>query len=246
MSARRTLPIYGGFDEGPRPQARDQVADALAGGVDLLVVAERVAAHVDAIVARHAVAELPGEPRPACARGCSHCCHARVEATAPEIFLVARALRARGDPSVADGVAATAARLEGMEGRAHQRAQVRCALLGDDGACTVYAARPIGCRRAHSTDAAICKAVHEDPTLDVSVPFAPALQWTASALVLGWMEGCAHAGRPPHHYELHAALTIALRDADAEARFARGDDPLRSARTRAAEDLPSVLGSAGS
>jgi hypothetical protein len=86
--------------------------------------------------------------------------------------------------------------------------------------------------------------VHRDPTTDVRVPFAATLQWNVSSLVLGWLEGSEHAGRPPHHYELHAALAIALGDDNAEARFLAGEDPLRAARTRAAEDLPFALGNA--
>jgi Fe-S-cluster containining protein len=244
MPHRRTLPLYGGVDAGPRPDARDQVDSALRSGTDPMLVAERVAANVDAFYAEHAALDLPDEPKPACGRGCSHCCHTRVETTAPEVFLLARFLRAHPDAPRAERIVATAKTLEPLDGRGHHLAQIRCALLGDDGACTVYSARPIACRRAHSTDASVCAAVHRDPTLDVRISFAATLQSNTSSLVLGWLEGSAHAGRPPHHYELHAALVIALREDDAETRFVAGEDPLRVARTRAADDLPLVLGSA--
>jgi Fe-S-cluster containining protein len=245
MTSPRSLPIYGGVDAGPRPDARDQVRNVLASGVDPVTVAERVGANVDALVAHWAALDMPGEAKPACARGCSHCCHQRVEVTAPEVFLLARVLRARPDAARDARIAAIASAPEAMDGRAYHRKQVRCALLGDDGACTVYAARPIACRRHHSTDAAVCAAVHQDPALDARIPTAASLQWNVSALVLGWIEGLAHAGRPPHHHELHAALHVALADAGAEAAFLAGEDPLRPARTRAAEDLPVHLGVAG-
>jgi len=242
VTRRRLLPLYGGSDTGPRPEARAQVCAALEAGVDPTAVAERVAANVDAFVLEHAALDLPLEARPACARGCSHCCHARVEMTAPEVFVLARFVRA--DAGRSARVAATAKALEPLDGRGHHLAQIPCALLDDDGACRAYAARPIACRRAHSTDASVCADVHRDPTLDVRVPFAPTLQWNTSSLVLGWLEGLAHGGRPPHQYELHAALTIALAEGDAEARYLAGDDPLRRARTCAADDLPALLGSA--
>lgn len=244
VTSRRSLPIYAGVDAGPRPEAREQVRSALEAGMDPVAVAERVGTHVDAVVTRWVAMDVPGEARPSCARGCSHCCHARVEVTAPEVFLLARFLREHPDTARDARVAETARALRGMDGRAHHLAQVRCALLDDEGACSVYASRPIACRRAHSTDASVCAAVHREPTLDVRIPVAPTLQWNVSSLVLGWLEGSAHAGRPPHHYELHAALRIALEDAGAEARFVAGEEPLRLARTRAAEDLTAVLGRA--
>jgi Fe-S-cluster containining protein len=244
VTVRRSLPIYAGTDAGPRPEAREQVRVALEAGVDPIVVAERVAANVDALTAQWVALDVPGEAKPACARGCSHCCHGRVEVTAPEVFLLFRFLREHPDAARDVRIAETAAALEGLDGRAHHLAQVRCALLADDGSCSVYPARPIACRRAHSTDASACAAVHREPALDVRIPAAPSLQWNASSLVLGWLEGSMHAGRPPHHHELHAALHLALEDAGAEARFVAGEDPLRPARTRAAEDLTEVLGRA--
>jgi hypothetical protein len=229
---------------------REQVRNVLAAGVDPVTVAARVAANVDTLVAEWMAMDVPGEAKPACARGCSHCCHVRVEVTAPEVFLLARFLRAHPDAERDARIATTARAVAGMDGRAHHLAQIRCALLGEDGACTVYAARPIACRRAHSTDAAVCAAVHREPTLDVLVPAAPSLQWNASSLVLGWLEGYAHArdGRAPDHYELHAALVAATSTPDAEARFlaGEGEDALLPARTTAAEDLPRLPGRAGS
>jgi hypothetical protein len=244
VASRRLLPLYGGPDTGPRPEARAQVSAALTAGADPMLVVERVGANVDAFVAEHAALDIPDEPRPACARGCSHCCHARVEMTAPEVFVLARFLRQHPDDARASRVASTAALLEPLDGRGHHLAQIRCALLDEDGACSAYAARPIACRRAHSTDASVCASVRRDPTIDVRVPFSPTLQWNTSSLVLGWLEGSAHAGRPPHQYELHAALALALADDRAEASYIAGGDPLRPARTLAAEDLPTALGRA--
>jgi Fe-S-cluster containining protein len=222
---------------------REQVREALGAGASPVAVAERVAASLDEVMARWAALDVPGEAKPACARGCGHCCYVRVEVTAPEVFLLARYLRAHPDAQRDARIEATARALDGMDGRAHHLAQVRCALLGEDGACTAYAARPLACRRAHSTDASVCAAVHADPTLDVRIPSAQSLQWNASSLVLGWLEGCALAGRAPHHYELHAALRLAM-DPASEARFLAGEDPLRISRTVAADDLHRLLGRA--
>src|SRR5258708_6373537 len=219
---------------------REQVRNVLEAGVDPVTVDARVAANVDTLVTEWIAMDVPGEAKPACARGCAHCCHGRVEVTAPEVFLLARYLRAHPDDARDARIEATSRTIAGMDRRARHLAQVRCALLGEDDSCTAYAARPVACRRAHSTDAAVCAAVHREPTLDVRIPSAPSLEWNASSLVLGWLEGYALAGRSPDHYELHAALRIAMTTPDAEARFLGGDgeDPLRPARTTAAEDLP--------
>ncbi|HEY3818804.1 MAG TPA: YkgJ family cysteine cluster protein [Polyangiaceae bacterium] len=245
MPTRRSLPIYGGVDGGPRPDAREQVRNVLEAGLDPVVVAERVGANVDALVAQWMAFDGSGNAKPACSRGCSHCCHQRVEVTAPEVFLLARFLRIRPDAKRDARVAATASAVEGLGGRAYLRRKAPCALLGEDGACTVYPARPMACRRHHSTDASVCEATLRDPASEVLVPVAPSLQWNVSALVLGWLEGLAHAGRPPHHYELHAALRLALDDPGAEARFLAGEDPLHPARSRDAAELPVHLGVAG-
>jgi Fe-S-cluster containining protein len=220
------------------------VRNVLEAGLDPVVVAERVGANVDAFLVHWLASDRSGDAKPACARGCSSCCHQRVELTAPEVFLLARALRSRPDAARDARIAETAAAVAGLDGRAYHRQQPPCALLGADGACTAYDVRPIACRRHHSTDAAVCAAVHADPTLDTLIPMAHSLKWNLSGLVLGWLEGLAHAGRPPHHYELHAALRIALSEPDAEARFLAGDDPLLPARSRNAEDLPALLGAA--
>ena len=108
----------------------------------------------------------------ACARGCSYCCNLRVQVQPYEAFRLAAWLRKRFDaPRLArvlerlrDNVART--RELGEEGR--KRANIACALLGEDGACTAYEARPAQCRRYHSTDVEPCKAFHDthDDTIE--------------------------------------------------------------------------------
>ena len=100
----------------------------------------------------------------ACARGCSFCCNLRVEVQPYEAFRLAAWLRKHFD---APRLAATLERLRsnvarsrelGPEGR--KRTNIPCSLLGEDGACTAYEARPAQCRRYHSTNVDPCKAFH--------------------------------------------------------------------------------------
>lgn len=238
------MPLYGGVDAGARTAVRGAVVEALAGGVAGHVVFDHVARGLDAVGA--AALEAAGDgAAPACRRGCAFCCHTRVEATALEIFALARVVRSLPDAAredVARRVAATRGRLDGLSSREHHLRQVPCALLTSEGVCVAYDARPLACRRAHSTDAAICEAVHREPTLEVKIPDAPALTWNASSYVVGYFEGLAHAGRAPHQYELHAALSIALEDPSAESAMLAGEDRLEPARTRSAADLAGLLG----
>ena len=100
----------------------------------------------------------------ACARGCSFCCNLRVEVQPYEAFRLAAWLRKRFDGTrLADVIERLRSNVKrsaelGAEGR--KRANIPCALLGDDGACTAYEARPAQCRKYHSTDVQPCKAFH--------------------------------------------------------------------------------------
>jgi hypothetical protein len=51
---------------------------------------------------------------------------------------------------------------------ARKRTNIPCALLGEDGACTAYEARPAQCRRYHSTSVDPCTAFHatHDDTIE--------------------------------------------------------------------------------
>lgn len=219
---------------------REQVCAAIERGVDPVVVAASVAQGTSDLWSA-CLERLDDGERPACARGCSHCCHQRVEVTAPEAFLIARSLVAAGDRrserlrEAAQGHAAISAREQFVQQRP-------CPFLDEVGACSIYEVRPIACRRAHSLDAEVCRKLSEDPHLDVKVPASEPLDWNLSALVLGYYEGLAHAAVAPHQYELAGAVALALDVVDAEARWRGGEDVLRDARTRGAQELAAVLG----
>lgn len=70
-----------------------------------------------------------------CHAGCDTCCHRRFSITGVEADALQRHLDALG-----------AAEREALRARARSGDPSRCAALGDDGRCGVYAARPIICR----------------------------------------------------------------------------------------------------
>lgn len=242
----RHLPvIYGGHDAGPRPDTRHNVHAALARGVDPVVVAEHVARGVSDLWDT-CLTELPeAEPKPACARGCSACCHQRVEVTAPEVFRLVRWLVANhgGELSKLErDVTQAAERLTAYSSREPFVARVGCVFLDAEGGCSVYPARPLACRRAHSLDAELCHTLLAAPQRSVVVPTSDVISWNLSALILGYYEGMAHAGIPPRHYELTHAVALALGSPGSEEQWRRGLDPLEAAMTRTADELSELLG----
>ncbi len=236
----RQLPvIYGGHDAGPRPDTRHQVCGALERGVDPVVVTQHVARGVSDLWDACLTALGGTENKPACKRGCSHCCHQRVEVTAPEVFVIARAL-ATATTEQRGRLYAAAERHASLSSREHFLQQCACPFLDVNGACSIYDARPLACRRSHSLDVEVCRRLVADPTLRVNIPTSEALDWNLSALTWGYYEGLAHAGVPPHQYELAQAVALAFRTEGAEMSWRRGEDVLASSMTRCAEALESV------
>jgi Fe-S-cluster containining protein len=140
-----------------------------------------VDAVVDATVRGHSI-------KLACSKGCSYCCNLRVEAHAYEVFALAEWLRSH---FTADALEAVLARLRqnvrltrelGVEAR--KRTLIPCALLGPDGACSAYEARPAQCRRFHSTRIESCLAWYENPVDDtLEAALHPALAHNAAVIV---------------------------------------------------------------
>jgi Fe-S-cluster containining protein len=113
-----------------------------------------------------------GESAPACSRGCSHCCHHYVASVEPFelIFMHGRVARGSDYPSQVIGLHRRTTLFHSLRGRfagdlAEDKALYQyylrgapCPFLGADGACGVYASRPMSCRMFFSlSDPAFCK-----------------------------------------------------------------------------------------
>ncbi|SDO73411.1 Putative zinc-or iron-chelating domain-containing protein [Rhodoferax sp. OV413] len=156
-----------------------------------------------------------------CAAGCSHCCHARVEAMAPEIFQIAGELAARPPLEQAE----TVARLEAYLAVQTQDASPQdapwscrpaCPFLIDQ-LCSIYAVRPAACRKAHSRDVAACAS---DAAL---IPQSLELAVHAEALQLGTAAAYRQRGLDAQPHELVQAVLLALRDPSALSRWQDGE-----------------------
>ncbi|MBB6255294.1 YkgJ family cysteine cluster protein [Nitrospirillum iridis] len=172
----------------------------------------------------------------ACRLGCHHCCTQQVSLTLGEIALVAGHLAAQDDETRRRLAAAIRAALPRAAGRTlSQRKLDRmpCPLLGGDGACGLYAARPLACRAYLSADLDACRADAEAPDAGVAVPQPVAAKRGQIQLMLQLLQREAAAGFQGGEFELIQALNLVLDDDTAFTRARQGQDAFAAARVRA-------------
>jgi Fe-S-cluster containining protein len=218
--------LHRAFDATLRYHAgRDVLSDAL------------MAQAVDSFDGNVAI-QCADEPPLGCQRGCATCCTLRVTATAPEVWLVARFLRAVAPRLEARGidlwglVAEADAHTRGLGevGRVTQRQ--RCAFIAS-GACVIYAVRPLACRGHASHDVNACTEAAAGQRFDVPVSVG---HRRVRALVQNAMQSALReAGLAWGSYELNHALMLARAQPDAEAAWLAGGDPLAAA---AVDEVP--------
>jgi hypothetical protein len=196
-------------------QARARAA--LAGARDpqrLPQAVVRFHPQVDEVLARsheaHAVAV-------ACRRGCAMCCHMQVEMLPPEAFSLAAWLRRHFAPAALEAVIArlraNVARIQEIGLEARRRSNLPCALLGPDGACTAYEARPAQCRRFHSTRLETCEASFANPADDtIMSPAHELVAHNAQVIVTLAQHGLRDEGLDATPVDMNVALIAALED----------------------------------
>lgn len=166
----------------------------------------------------------------ACARGCAYCCSLRVQVQPSEAFTLAEWLRRHFKP---ERLAAVIARLRANVERtlalgeeARKRTNIPCALLGDDGACTAYEARPAQCRRYHSTTLDPCKAFYEDPSRDtIESGMHQAVAHNADVIITQARHALRDAGLDDTPVDMNIALLAALENPKAWRRWRSGKKP---------------------
>jgi hypothetical protein len=157
----------------------------------------------------------------ACTPGCSYCCRAYVEATEPEVFLMARWVRRQPDAYVAGLLDRLRGRSAASTGGA---VRPSCAFLVED-RCSAYEARPSTCRRAHSLSVAACASLAPE------IPQNLKLSAESEALMIGTARAYANVRLSAKPRELNAAVLAALEDGGSEERWyaarsvARPDNP---------------------
>ena len=167
--------------------------------------------------------------RLACSRGCSYCCSLRVQVQPYEAFALAAWLRRSFDPArlaaVVERLRANVARTRELGEEKRKRTNLPCALLGDDGACTAYEARPAQCRRYHSTDVEPCKAFHATHDEALEAAMHEAVAHNADVIITQARHAARAAGLDDTSVDMNIALLEALENPKAWRRWKDGKKP---------------------
>ena len=98
-----------------------------------------------------------------------------------------------------------------------------CALLGDDGACGAYEARPAQCRRCHSTSVDPCRTFHQDPSHDaIESGQHDAMAHNAAVIIAQARQAARDAGLDDASQDMNIALLEALENPKAWRRWRDG------------------------
>ncbi|MEP7070545.1 MAG: YkgJ family cysteine cluster protein [Usitatibacter sp.] len=182
---------------------------------------------IEASIAGHAV-------KVACTRGCSFCCSLQVQVQPHETFTLAAWLRrnfsAERLAEATSRLRSNAAKTRELGDAARKRSNLACALLGEDGACTVYEARPAQCRRFHSMRLEVCKASYANPTDDsLGSPANPAVAHNADVIITQAQHAVRDAGLDASPVDMNFALLEALENPKAWRRWRDGKKPFVNA-----------------
>jgi Fe-S-cluster containining protein len=160
-------------------------------------------------------AAIDGGSQFACKAGCTHCCHVRVEALEPEVFLIARELRQWPDQKLGEVIVRLQNHVAIVKSMPVEQHRIACPFLQQN-LCSIYAVRPSVCRKAHSFDVTKCATPGAD------IPQNLDLVLKAEALMKGTTEAYRSIELRASAHELGQAVLLALTDDAAESRWADG------------------------
>lgn len=158
----------------------------------------------------------------ACGRGCSHCCHSWVDASAPEVLYAVKAMSPAARLRALGSVARICEQTGGKSFDERTALVTPCPLLQDH-MCTVYEARPIVCRAAASADAAACSRSYLELSGE-GIPVPSVWRVLGQGYAVALEAAILHAGLVPAAREWNESLRLALADPGAEARWLAGED----------------------
>jgi Fe-S-cluster containining protein len=178
-------------------------------------------------------AQCEGLPELDCHKGCATCCTLRVSATAPEVLMLARFIRAVHPALMERGidlpaqVAKADACTQGLAEPDRVAARQRCPFIAQ-GVCVIYQVRPLACRGLASYDKRAC-AQAASGKID-EIPYSEPHMRMRSLVQNAMQSSLRDAGLAWASYELNHSLTLALQDETTESRWLVGEDPFAAAQ----------------
>ena len=154
-------------------------------------------------------------PKAECKAGCSWCCSAKVEATEPEIFLIAESLGMRPEGELDALIAKLKGRAEESVAEHPGAHRPSCVFL-ENNFCSIYELRPAVCRRAHSLSVESCE------TYSTEIPQNLELVLDADALIHGTSAAYLELNLPSSGRELSSAILATLTEKDGGSRWYAG------------------------
>lgn len=170
------------------------------------------------------LASYPAQSEIACGKGCSYCCFGFVAVHPAEAFRLAGAVRA-GTASI-EAIRAAGRALQGLTPDERVGRKLPCPLL-EDGACSVYAERPLVCRQATSLSLPACIEEFEGIDRDGRIEISPVHLAHSSNAHVALLGAIASVGLPIVAYELGSLLNVVLAEPDCERHWLAGDDVFR-------------------
>lgn len=207
-------------ERGLARQVLQEVSTATEIGTLPLFVASRIDPHVK---------ERSWQLGVACAKGCAWCCHGfKVELTPPEAIAIAEYLRSKSDPerlpAIGDALSDEADEARSLSVMDRWVARRPCHFLDQaSGSCSIWEARPLGCRSLTSLDASACKSAYEGEGDRPGVP-RPISVETLYGLSRGAMHAaCEDEGLDMRAFELTNAVAVAFHVPRAAERWHAGE-----------------------
>lgn len=169
----------------------------------------------------------------ACQKGCSACCSAKVLVAPPEAVRIAdharRTLSRQALAALRTRVHEKAELVRGLSRIERLDAKVPCAMLDDEGACSVHQVRPLICAGWNSIDKPGCDAHFLDRTAEKPPLMHPQSNEVCLAVLGGLIGAAIDRQLETRPLELHAALDVALNDEHAGDRWRCGEPVFENA-----------------
>jgi Fe-S-cluster containining protein len=165
-----------------------------------------------------------------CGAGCSACCQTVCADVTPLEALIAaeylqQSCNAAQLAAIRERLGENAARRAAMTTAERRNVRLRCGLLGDDGLCQAYAARPLVCAGVFSLSRTACETAATSPNLaEQAIPLDRPVKAWMMGLSGGLQRALVEAGLDGNLYELNSAVLCALETPDAARRWLAGED----------------------